>query len=288
MTGKISDFLKRSILDDINSAENRLIMVTGGVDTGKTVLVELMADYLAKNFKTAVADLDMGQSHIGPPTTVGWGIVEEKFTSWDDIGQEGIFFVGSLSPFGNLLQSVTGAAKMAEQAKAKCKKVILDTTGLIAEPQGRILKQSKIDLLKPDIVIGLENTKELETIFGTYKLLQTPKIYRVPVPKQVAAKSVIKRSEHRFARFKRYFTGSSTIELSTKQIPLKYTGRDYRSVSYDVKDKAVSFRDKNNIDLAIGMVEKMDLRANSIFIKTPFTQIDKIAYIVIGEAGIKK
>lgn len=50
-------------------------MILGGSDTGKTSLVEYIANLLVSKFKVGIVDCDMGQSHIGPPTTIAWGRV---------------------------------------------------------------------------------------------------------------------------------------------------------------------------------------------------------------------
>jgi hypothetical protein len=44
----------------------------GAPDTGKTTLIEALAVRLANDHTVAIVDADIGQSHIGPPTTVGW------------------------------------------------------------------------------------------------------------------------------------------------------------------------------------------------------------------------
>ena len=49
-------------------------LVLGASDTGKTTLVETLAGKLAEAGPVAVVDADIGQSHIGPPATVGWAM----------------------------------------------------------------------------------------------------------------------------------------------------------------------------------------------------------------------
>src|SRR5918999_822328 len=49
-------------------------MVIGEGDTGKTTLVTALANALVeRGFRVAVLDADLGQSEIGPPTTIGLG-----------------------------------------------------------------------------------------------------------------------------------------------------------------------------------------------------------------------
>jgi len=63
--------LEREIMKAILSSQARSIMIVGGADTGKTSLIEALADLLSRDSRMGILDLDMGQSHIGPPTTLG-------------------------------------------------------------------------------------------------------------------------------------------------------------------------------------------------------------------------
>ncbi len=68
----------RPFAEKLLSPDTRSIMLLGEADTGKTTLAEGLGAFLSKDFRTAAVDLDMGQSRIGPPATVGWG-----FANWD-------------------------------------------------------------------------------------------------------------------------------------------------------------------------------------------------------------
>ncbi len=159
----IEHFIKDGrLLKILDESAVKTIMVIGGSDTGKTTLVEALLSFLSG--PRAAVDLDMGQSRIGVPTTVSWGRVSEGFSDLSGIKEEGFYFTGALSPPGNLLPSVVGARRLVDRAIRACDKVVIDTTGLIDEPAGRVLKRYKIDLLMPDIVIGLERERELSYI----------------------------------------------------------------------------------------------------------------------------
>ncbi len=46
-------------------------LLLGAADTGKTSLVLALANELSAQRPVGIVDADIGQSHIGPPTTVG-------------------------------------------------------------------------------------------------------------------------------------------------------------------------------------------------------------------------
>lgn len=67
----------RAFIDEV-LPQARLLILVGAVDTGKTTLTTCLANRsLALGYKTAVVDADVGQSDIGPPTTVGLGLLRE-------------------------------------------------------------------------------------------------------------------------------------------------------------------------------------------------------------------
>jgi polynucleotide 5'-kinase involved in rRNA processing len=72
-------FIKRPhIIRNILDPGSRIIMVIGGADTGKTTLVEGIADMLSMKTTVGIVDLDMGQSHIGIPTTIAGSLFRRK------------------------------------------------------------------------------------------------------------------------------------------------------------------------------------------------------------------
>ena len=50
----------------------QIVLVIGATDAGKSTFCRFLADVaLAKGCKVACVDADIGQSQIGPPTTIG-------------------------------------------------------------------------------------------------------------------------------------------------------------------------------------------------------------------------
>ena len=81
-------------------------------------------------------------------------------------GAHASYFVGSTTPRGHMLPSVIGAFRLQKWALAMgANAVVVDPTGLVDKAQGgKALKQWKIELLAPDVVIGLYREQELEPI----------------------------------------------------------------------------------------------------------------------------
>jgi polynucleotide 5'-hydroxyl-kinase GRC3/NOL9 len=288
MVGKLEDFIKETqIIEELSNSQNKLIMVIGGVDTGKTTLIECIADFLAKQTRVAIVDLDMGQSHIGLPTTIAWGKIKGGFKSWDSIPVEDFYFTGTLSPPGNLVPTIVGAKLITDKAISTSEKVIVDTTGLIAGPAGRLLKQFKIDLLCPDIILALERSGELGHILDTFKPQKSPKVYRLSVPPGVSSKTVPIRAQYRAECFNSYFKDAETIEVLLKDVGIRFTKEPIRLSTVYLKDRIVSFRDERNRDMALGIIEQASLKYKKLLIRSPIKRDVKFSTIMIGTVTIE-
>ena len=238
-------------------------IVLGASDTGKTTLIERIIDLLAKKTKLGIVDLDVGQSHIGPPTTLAWGLCEGPFAGWEEIEPLDIYFTGSTSSLGNLLSCLTGAKIITDRAVNETHKVIIDTTGLIEEGGGSSLKEHKLEMIRPDLILGLQKNDELEHILSSFKGIKSLKVMRLPVSKEAQTKSPSRRGDYRQERFKKYFANGRTIEVSWKEVGLRNTFN--RDVEF-FTDRLVGLVDDAGRHRALGIVENADwsIRADSL------------------------
>ena len=91
----------RAALDPVPDAavaavlEARVTIVIGASDAGKTTLVAALGSELAsRGARVGVVDSDVGQSEIGPPTTVGLGRIPTRITRLSDAEPIAFQFVG--------------------------------------------------------------------------------------------------------------------------------------------------------------------------------------------------
>ncbi|MGQ9523950.1 MAG: Clp1/GlmU family protein [Armatimonadota bacterium] len=197
--------------------ELSLVMLIGGTDTGKTTMCSLMAsEAVAAGRKVAVVDGDIGQSEIGPPGCISLGIPTTAPVRLHDLRPRALYFVGSTSPPGFLVECVSGTVRMAARAKELgADLVIVDTTGLIRGYSGRKLKTAKFDCLQPDLAIVIQRTDEAEPLISA---LPPSRVCRAPVPADVRLKTPDTRGLRRRARLAAYFRESKEIELSLPQL----------------------------------------------------------------------
>lgn len=260
---------------------SRVIMVVGGPDTGKTTFIEELSGLLSERAAVAVLDLDMGQSHIGPPTTIAWGRVEGGFKGWNNIRAEDIYFTGTLSPPGNLLPALVGAKKVLDLAVSRCEKLVIDTTGLIAGPLGRVFKHYKIELLNPDVIIGLERASELDHILGPLKSGKRT-IIRLKTRKAVSYKTPAARAGYRQEAFRRYFLDSRQVEIRLDRVGVRHTRADEGGTTVG---RIISLRDGDK-DLALGFVVRRSMQGNSLVIRAPLESKVRFTTVLIGEAVV--
>ncbi|MBI5643282.1 MAG: hypothetical protein HY954_07380 [Deltaproteobacteria bacterium] len=259
----------------------KTIMVIGDADSGKTAFCEALAGLLSEHFETGAADLDMGQSHIGPPSTIAWGKAGKGH--WDDIEMEDMYFTGALSPPGNLLPLLAGAKKIVESAAKRSEKLVIDTTGLVRGPLGRLLKQYKIELLLPDMVVALEREGELRHIIEGFRLQKTPVFERIDVPGFISFKSVLKRTEYRADKFRKYFSGSRVITVSRSEVGLRFTSTKNNG---ELAGRLISLRDEMHKDIALGIIEGVDPERDTLLVRTPLAKGAGFSTLVIGTAVI--
>ena len=129
-------------LIDVLETEKGITLFLGATDTGKSTLAKYFISRLCqKGIKAALVDADIGQSFLGPPTTIGLSIFESP-PDWDKRLFPEIFFVGSTTPEGNFPLHLKGTKKMVDRALCQGAEVVLvDTTGFVFGEYGMELKE---------------------------------------------------------------------------------------------------------------------------------------------------
>ena len=205
------------------AVEARVILVIGETDTGKTSFTTfLAAALLERGLSVGVVDADLGQSDVGPPTTVGLGRLRLPVERLGDAEVVGLYFVGSTSPQGHLLPTVLGTRMMAEKAlRLDFDRVVVDTSGLIQGEMGRLLKQHKIDLVDPDLVLCLQRNGECEHILRPYDAGSRPAIMRLASSSATRRRSQEERRQHRERSLQAYFAAARPVHLDLSRVVLR-------------------------------------------------------------------
>jgi polynucleotide 5'-hydroxyl-kinase GRC3/NOL9 len=264
------------------SALRGTVMVIGASDTGKsTVARYLFAELCRAGVRAAYQDGDVGQSTLGLPTTMS---VQVATAAGDDRfpprGPRATYFVGSTTPRGHMLPVVVGAFRLREQAVSLgAEAVVVDTTGLVdASEGGRALKQWKIELLAPALVIALQRGRELEPVLWPVRLLRAqgrPRLVEWRVSPHAAARSREARIEYRRARLAGYFRRARPVHLALNKMAV-----------YDLERLAagalLAFQDEAGFSLGLGCVQEIDRRAWTVVAHTPLPGLDGVKSVRFG------
>jgi polynucleotide 5'-kinase involved in rRNA processing len=189
-------------------AQRGVTMLVGGLDTGKSTLARRIAEAgVGAGCTVGLLDADVGQSTIGPPTTVGLRLCRSGADLVPDAlaRADHLAFVGSTSPSGHLLPLVAGARLLLDRARsAEADLVVVDTTGLVSGVYGQILKFHKAAVLQPDLVIGLARGEELEPVLGVLRRFYPAEVLSLDVHPDVVPASVEQRAQMREDSMRRY------------------------------------------------------------------------------------
>lgn len=187
------------------------IMVIGETDTGKSTVVKTLAHWFQEQSqKVAVVDSDIGQSDIGPPGFVSYGILTQSTTSPQSITNKGSYLVGKTSPYGRELSVVTGTKVCVEAAqRSETDAILIDTCGLVKPAGGVQIKCAKAEMVKPDLVLAL-NTPGLTPLVNCLNSLGFHVRNFLP-SKKVKTKPAKIRKENRISRWNAYMGDSPSL-----------------------------------------------------------------------------
>lgn len=215
--------------------EHKIVLLLGATDTGKTTFIHKLINFfltteINKNI-LGVIDADIGQSDIGPPSTVGLAIVDKRdykkpIEDYRELKLEAFEFLGAFSPAGCIPELIFATRYMVDIAKEKgAETILIDTTGLVFGTVGIRLKQLKIRVVSPDAIVAIEKNGELEHILRPFS--DELSIYRILPYKEISTKDYTTRRLKRETELNLYFKNSSSISLEINKLAgLPYHNQD--------------------------------------------------------------
>jgi polynucleotide 5'-kinase involved in rRNA processing len=264
------------------AAAARVIVVIGGNDTGKTTLVTRLASELARRGSTVgVVDADLGQSDVGPPTTVGLGRVRAPIERLAQAEVVALHFIGVTSPARCVHETAEATARLAAHAlRNGCDRLVVDTCGLVDGDVGRSLKRSKIERVAPDLVIALQREDECETILGDCAATGRPRIVRLPAA-PTTPRSMNARRRHRERLLARHLAGATPRVFSLAQFDLRTAPATRGLAVVDLGDVLVGLDGRDGWTLGLGRISAVDVAAGRLTIDTTFDPA-RVKALVIG------
>jgi len=258
------------------------VLLLGAADTGKTTLLLALANRLARSRPVALVDADIGQSHIGPPTTVGWTVIDSRTIACPEYQARGVAFVGDITPVGHLLQLTAALALCVEQAAQAADIVLIDTPGLVTGGAACTLWWTVQQLLRPERILAVQRENELgEVLRGLNASVST--IELIQAPPQLQRKSPEARQEHRRRLFDDYFRHAAVHTLDLGAMAVRTT---HGMTPDNAIGRLVGLSDSTGQDVAIGVIEQWRQEKAKGTIRAPQLDMQRVRCLTIGDARI--
>ncbi|MBS7644099.1 hypothetical protein KEJ26_05965 [Candidatus Bathyarchaeota archaeon] len=200
-----------------------LVMVVGAVDCGKTTFCTFLSNYCHKyGLKVTIIDADIGQSDIGPPTTISLGSLSAPLTDFFMLRAENIIFVGLTSPSGIVDRIISGLTALKSKALGMgADLVIVNTDGWV---QGEGAMEYKVNIakcLEPNFIIGIQQENELEPILTELEKSRFT-ITRLKSSPNIKRRDREERKKLREQAYRKYLKGATLHSLPLNWVKTEY------------------------------------------------------------------
>jgi polynucleotide 5'-kinase involved in rRNA processing len=241
----------------------------------------------------ALVDADIGQSFLGPPTTIGFSVFKSD-PGWELLlSPPEIFFVGSTTPEGSFPIHLKGIKRMVDKALSSIADVIIvDTTGFILGETGKELKRRKIDLLSPQFIIALQKANEIEHVLDLYKENLRYKILRLPLSDQVRPKSIEERKINRTNKFQDYFKHAVIQEVAVENVKIEGEvldpNGDILPLDWALKINGllIGLKDSNDETPALGVIRNYVEEKKVVRVLTPLEDTQRVKMIQLSSLKV--
>jgi polynucleotide 5'-hydroxyl-kinase GRC3/NOL9 len=259
----------------------RTVMAVGGPGAGKTALLLEIARELADDGLVAIVSADMGQQSVGVPTCMGLSLqspYERASAMW---------FVGDVTPAGNLLPSVVGTARLVGRARAEgARTVLIDTTGLVSDGVGCALKYHKALAAGVDCLVALERAAELQAVLALVGTI-CPTMHRADVQPEAKDRTLEQRRGYRQERYQAYFREAGVVQIdSSRLIGANWLSNPLKNRDYPAPGTVVGLLDAAGFCLGIGLVEK--ILPTRLVVHTPYSDPAAVASLKLGKIRLDR
>jgi polynucleotide 5'-kinase involved in rRNA processing len=265
----------------IKELAGRTVLAVGGPGAGKTALLLEIARELAEEGPVALVSADMGQQSLGVPTCMGLSLQAPHDRP------SAMWFVGDVSPAGNLLPAVVGTARLAGRARAEgARTVLIDTTGMVNDGVGCALKYHKALATGADCIVALERNAELQAVIAVLSTV-CPTIHRAEVRPEARDRTVEQRTAFRQERYQAYFREANVVQVdSSRLIGANWSSNPLKKHDFPAPGTVVGLLDSGGFCLGIGLVEK--ILPTRLAVHTPWPDPATVASLKLGKIRLDR
>lgn len=145
------------------------VMIVGDIDCGKTTFSTYLINHaLSSKLKTAIIDADLGQSDIGPPTTMGLSLVKEPITELFSLEADWIFFAGATNPSRITERVIQGLGELKRRiGEVRADLTVVNTDGWVRGEDAVSYKVRMAKELSPGFIVGIQQADELKGLLAS-------------------------------------------------------------------------------------------------------------------------
>jgi polynucleotide 5'-hydroxyl-kinase GRC3/NOL9 len=258
-------------METILEAKAGKAVVIGNVDSGKSTFCTILANLaLNAGMKIAILDADLGQSDIGPPSTIGMGRVQKNVLSLSEVDSDLLYFAGYISPAPITDKVLRGIKSLLNYTK-NVDALVVNTDGWVLDDQAIIYKKCLIDSIEPDFVVGIGNQNEVRPILELIK--QTS--FHIDSPPIILRRTREQRKELREYGYRKHLANGRVVKVSIDRVQLSYSNGMAVKPS-DINGLPVNailgMLDDNDWLLGIGVLLQIDLQGKALKVFSPITR----------------
>ncbi len=199
-----------------------VVIVVGDVDSGKTAFTTLVSNHLVlKGYRVAVVDGDVGQSDIGPPTTVGFALLTKPVADLFSAEPIEMEFIGNTNPYTSAERIASAIASLARGALERgADYVAVNTDGWVQGEEAIRYKLSIIEKTSPRHVVALGEGEAIKQILS----MCPPSVGCItlsPVSNVAKKRERDVRKQLREQGYRRYLKGASVRSIPLGWVSLQ-------------------------------------------------------------------
>lgn len=220
----IPDSWRKAVAEVLSHQKPCTVMVLGDVDAGKTSFSTFLTNMsLQYKVQPAIIDVDLGQSDIGPPTSIGFILISKPSADLFSEKPAAIFFTGQTSAKGITKRVGLGLEAILSQAQErKGDLTVINTDGWIKGDGAHAYKKWLIRKARSDVIVGIQGSDELEPILSPMEKEGFKALRLSPSP-AVQKRGREERQALREQSYKKYLGEPTLRSLQMNWVELEYT-----------------------------------------------------------------
>jgi polynucleotide 5'-hydroxyl-kinase GRC3/NOL9 len=260
------------------------VIILGATDVGKSTLCVYLINKLLNSLENLqVIDADIGQTDLGPPTTIASASPHQPIASLPELAPDARLFIGHTSPSYVQQKLIRSIQKLSANGGRSL--TIINTDGWVAERDAILYKIDLITNVNPELVLGLEYGDELQPTLASVRAHSM----KIDAAKNVLGRSRGGRRALRVNSYRRFLERALTHSVHLRDIQVSVPDH-FPSVtplnSRKLRNLIIGLLDKEGYLVQIGILIDVEHDAIRIYSR-PVEEIDtiEVGYVKLSTSG---